>query len=398
MNDLQLSLYLEINSSSYIYYVSESDDQNNFKIIYETEIPLEGINKNGISDLEKVLNIIKKNIYIIEQKFDYTFKDIILILDNFNPTFINISGFKKLNGTQVLKENIIYILNTLKSCVNEIETKKNILHIFNSKFNLDNKNIENLPIGLFGDFYSHELCFSLINKNEYKNLQKIFNNCNLKIKKMLIKSFIKGASISENNKDTETFFHINIGKSNSKIFFFENNSLKLEQNYEFGSDIILKDISKITSLKIDMVKDILNKIELKNDMSSEDLIEENLFKGSVYRKIKKKLLYEIALARIKEIFEIILFKNINFKSYNKKTNKIFLELDCKTQLRSFKELYKTIILEKGSSKLNFTETQPSEKMLEAANRLVHFGWKKEAIPVSHSQKSVIARFFDRIFS
>ena len=130
MNDLQLSLYLEINSSSYIYYVSESDNQNNFKIIYETEIPLEGINKNGISDLEKVLNIIKKNIYIIEQKFDYTFKDIILILDNFNPTFINISGFKKLNGSQVLKENIIYILNTLKSCVDEIETKKKYTSYF----------------------------------------------------------------------------------------------------------------------------------------------------------------------------------------------------------------------------------------------------------------------------
>ena len=26
-------------------------------------------------------------------------------------------------------------------------------------FNLDNKKIENLPIGLFGDFYSHELSF-----------------------------------------------------------------------------------------------------------------------------------------------------------------------------------------------------------------------------------------------
>ena len=40
-----------------------------------------------------------------------------------------------------------------------------------------------------------------------------------------------------------------------------------------------------------------------------------------YRKIKKKLIYEIALARIKEISEIMLFKNINFKYY--KNSKIF---------------------------------------------------------------------------
>ena len=49
-----------------------------------------------------------------------------------------------------------------------------IIHIFNSKFNLDNKKIENLPIGLFGDFYSHELSFSLISLNNHKNLISIF--------------------------------------------------------------------------------------------------------------------------------------------------------------------------------------------------------------------------------
>ena len=69
------------------------------------------------------------------------FKEIILILDNFNFEFINFSGFKKLNGSQILNLNITYILNTLKSCVEEIETKKKVLHIFNSRFYLDNKKI-----------------------------------------------------------------------------------------------------------------------------------------------------------------------------------------------------------------------------------------------------------------
>ena len=45
--------------------------------------------------------------------------------------------------------------------------KKTILHIFNDKFILDQKNIENLPIGLFGNFYYHELCFFLFNTNDY---------------------------------------------------------------------------------------------------------------------------------------------------------------------------------------------------------------------------------------
>ena len=64
----------------------------------------------------------------------------VLILNNFNCSFINLSGFKKLNGSQLLKENITYILNMLKSYVDNIETKKKILHIFNSNFYLVQNN------------------------------------------------------------------------------------------------------------------------------------------------------------------------------------------------------------------------------------------------------------------
>ena len=171
-------------------------------------VAVQGINDKRISDLESVFNTIKENIYLIEQKFDYTFKEVILILDNFNPSFINLTGFKKLNGSQVLKENITYIINTLKSCLDKNESNKTILHIFNSKFILDKKNIENLPISLFGDFYSHELSFTLMNTNDYKNLNIIFDKCSLKIKKILIKSFILGANISDNFKNFDTFLKL----------------------------------------------------------------------------------------------------------------------------------------------------------------------------------------------
>ena len=125
-----------------------------------------------------------------------------------------------MNGSQILMENITYILNTLKSYVDKIEINKTILHIFNSKFNLDNKKITNLPVGLFGDFYSHELSFTLINSNDFKKIKNIFDKCNIRIKKILVKSFIKGANISDNQNNIDTFFLIEINEKNSKIFFF----------------------------------------------------------------------------------------------------------------------------------------------------------------------------------
>ena len=397
MKDIKLSLFIEINSSNIIFYAGECNEYMNFKIILKNEIPIVGIENNRVTDFDKVFNLIKENIFSIEHKINHTFKEVFLIIENFDPNFINISGYKKLNGSQILRENITYILNTLKSYVHEIENKKDILHIFNSNFYLDSKKIENLPIGLFGDFYSHELSFNLINTNDYKNLKNVFEKCNLKIKKILLKSFVQGSFLSENKEKADTFFYIKMNENNSKIFYFENNSLKFEQHFDFGESIILKDISKIISFNIDKVKIIINKIDFTNENINGELLEEEFFNGENYRKIKKKLIYDISMARIKEISELIIFKNINFLHYNKTPKKIYLELSSEKKFKSLNEIYKFAFSFNGFHEFRLLDSISNEEILSTAFKLVHFGWKKEAIPVTQSKKSILARFFEAIF-
>ena len=398
MEKFSLTLYLEINKSHCVFFVGESNDQNHFKIIYHLEIPLKGIESNRISNLNKAFHLIKENVYIIEQKFNHTFKEIVLVLENFNLSFINLSGYKKLNGSQVLRENITYILNVLKSYIDKIESKKTVLHIFNSKFHLDGKKIDNLPVGLFGDFYSHELSFALIDTKDYKNLHSIFDMCNLRIRKILLKSFVKGANLSDNNINIDTFFDIKIYDTSSKIFYFENNSLKFEQDFTFGYNIILRDISKITSLKISNVKSILNKFEFNKEIfKDDDFIEELFFKDETYRKIKKKLIYDIILARISEIFTLMISKNINLNYYKKTTKVIFFELNNQFQIKGLGEMYKNIFSLNGAFEVKFFDNSSPLSMLNTANKLVHYGWKKEAIPVAQTKKSLISRFFEAIF-
>ena len=100
------------------------DEHNNFKLLEKLSFSIDGMNDNKISDIDKITNLIKKNILLIEQKVNHAFNNVILILDNLDISFLNLSGFKKLNGTQIHKENITYILNSLKSCVDEFEKKK----------------------------------------------------------------------------------------------------------------------------------------------------------------------------------------------------------------------------------------------------------------------------------
>ena len=124
MQTYPLRLYVEINSLEYIFLVGKEDEKNNLKIIYKRNVPSRGVESDRISDFDLAFNIIKENIYLAEKKVNFIFKDTVIIINKFHYSFINLTGFKKLNGSQILKENITYILNSLKSNISEIEEKK----------------------------------------------------------------------------------------------------------------------------------------------------------------------------------------------------------------------------------------------------------------------------------
>ena len=140
-NDLKL--FVKINEKKYLFSlkIDENENLKLLKIIFD----IDQFGKNMIYEIDKISNTIKKNILIIEQELKFTFKDVVVILDNYEVSYLNITGFKKLNGTQVSKENITYILNSLKSTIDTYEVKRKILHIFNSKYLLDKKKLITYP-------------------------------------------------------------------------------------------------------------------------------------------------------------------------------------------------------------------------------------------------------------
>jgi len=391
-----LNLFIEINNLNFIFVVVERVDDNYSKIILKENIPIQGIEDNKITDYNLIFKIFKEKIYSLEQNLNFVFKEVIIILDNFNYSLISFSGFKKLNGSQLLKENITYILNFLKSQINESEKKKTILHIFNTKFTLDNKEMVNLPIGLFGNFYCHELSFFLLDNNDYHNLQQVFSDCNLKIKKIISKNFIEGATLTNSDSKLNHLFKIEISEEHSKITFMENSSLKYIQDFKFGSNLIINDISKVTGLKIDIIKKILINSNFA-EQKLEELVEKNFFEDNNYRKISKKLIIDIAKARIEELLEIILFENINTKFFLAKRISIFLKINDPLIFQKFSYSFKLFFSKKDNCNLNIIDNDELENFYNNANDIVQFGWKKEAVPIILEKRSILARLFNFLF-
>ena len=193
----------------------------------------------------------------------------------------------------------------------------------------------------------------LIKKNDLKNLENIFEACNLNIKKIFLNSFVEGSLISENNPNVENFFQIQINDNKSKIFYFENGSLKFEQEFSFGTKIILKDIIKITSLKLENINLILDDLNVKNNIEEKKLLDKKyFFNNQNYTKIKEKLIHEIIEARIQELSNLILLENINLENLIKKTNSIFLGISNELHQKAFRNFLNIIFLKRSSSKTN----------------------------------------------
>lgn len=392
-------LFVKINELNYTFVAGMYDDSHNFKVIDKKISISKGIKKKKFTDINEACETIKKNIEAIEDKINFVFKEITVIIENFEISCVNVSGFKKLNGSQVLKENISYILNLLKLAVIESEAQKTILHIFNSKSILDGINVENLPIGLYGDFYSHELTFFLIQNNDLKNIKQVFNKNNLEIKKIFLKEYSEGVQLIKQNESVETFFKITINKENSNISFFSQAAFRYTEDFNFGTNIILKDISKVCSLKYETVENILSNIFLGNkNFDDGEFIEKKYFLNENYRKIRKKLITDIVNARIEEIINIIYNKNINIRNINKNNVKIYASIKEKIILDNFEEDLKFYFSNQKNSELSFIPNSDFDQQAMYASNLSIYGWKKEALPVVQGKNSIITRIFKSLFS
>ena len=57
-----LTLFIEINNSEFIFVVSNNSDNDSFEILHKDIIPIQGISNNKISDYELISSVLKKNI------------------------------------------------------------------------------------------------------------------------------------------------------------------------------------------------------------------------------------------------------------------------------------------------------------------------------------------------
>ena len=393
-------LFIEINDEKFVFLVVEYNEDFNFKVIDSLIIKSEGVLQGKIIDVNASSKIIKENLNLIEKKINYTFKNTTIINNQDNFNCINISGFKKLSGSQILDTDISYILNQIKKTIVDNYSTYSLVHLFNSNFILDNQNLDNLPIGLYGDFYSHHLSFFLLPKNDLKNLKLTLNSCDVNVERIIFKTFAENLEKIKLKSSIKLSVLIKIGYNKSYISIFKNLSYIYSESFNFGSNIIMKDIVKLCSLDFNNVQNIFNDIcfdSIINSNDQENYLSQNYFKNESFRKISKQHLHEIIIARVEEIINLVYKKNINLQFIRKKNKYIEINFQDKNIYKNLKLTFAKIfpindIVETTES----TQDKCLESCLSSAE-LIGKGWEKEALPIIQAKKSVISKIFSALF-
>jgi cell division protein FtsA len=392
-------LIIDLNDNKIILLVISFNEKGDFKILKKIILESSGIQNGRIIDVEIVNRLLKKNINNAEEDLNYFFSNASVIINPNQISCLNVSGYKKLNGSQVLNEDIAYILNDIKKIILDSESNCSLVHLFNSNFSLDSDNLENLPIGLFGEFYNQNMTFFLVNKNILKNIKTVFNNCGLNIEKIILNSFVQGINLLSRNQLDKNFTILKLEKDRINISLFKNKSFVFTEDFNFGFNLILKDISKLCSLKIEEVKKFMKEIELKNIIENNDdsELEKKYFYISPYRKIKHRFILDIMTARLEELFEVCYKKNTNIKNL-RNNDKIYVYIYPSEYFKNIQYILEKSKITTSECIYNNSTDQNMLSALTGACELIGKGWEKEAIPVTDKKKSLISGFFSKLFS
>ena len=398
---------IELGNISIKCLIFRINNDDTSEILSTSTIKSEGIHNGAIVNLAKASNAIRLCINTAEKEVGVLLKKINVVVEQ--PEFLctKLSKNKKINGSKIQKEDIEFLLKEAKKQVTLNDDRQSIIHIFNHNYVVDGKTFLEEPIDVYADYLSHEITFVTMPKNNIKNINQVFIECDIEVERFISCTFALGVKLLNNNELQTGSILINMGYEKTSLGIFKNLALVHSITLPVGVNHIIKDISKVCSLNLEESKIIRNKIDFsfhnnKELFDEKDYLKNNYFTFSNYRKISKSLILNIARARINEIFEMIK-KQISLTGPASIFEENLFIVGGGSNLSNV-EKYCSDFFKANVKKLNENNgTKNKDDSYEkfssclGAVKIIKDGWETEAIPESVNMHSQKTSFFSRIF-
>ncbi len=378
-----------------------TNESGNSEILSASTVNSDGIHNGVITSIKKASNAIRSCISLAEKKAGISLKKINVILEQSEFLCTKFSKHRKISGSQIQKEDIEFLLKEAKKQVMLNDDRQSIIHIFNHNYIVDGKTFSDEPMGVYADHLSHEITFITMPKNNIKNINEVFYECDIEVERFISSTFSLAVNVLSESELKMGSLLINIGFKKISLGFFKNLALIHSLTIPIGVNHITQDISKVCSLNMEESEVIKNKIDYSLDNNSElfnedGFLKSNFFNESTFRKISKSLILNVVNARLDEILEKI-EKQINLTRFNLNLDKYFFITGGGSKLINL-ETYFSKFLGMQIKKVQEKNKQ-NEKFAPClgASKIIKDGWETEAIPQLEGHKSKKMSFLTKIF-
>jgi len=386
-----------INLKCLIFKINKNNDT---EILSATRTPSEGIYNDVVMNLKKASDSIRKSISTAEKEAKVSLKKIHVVFEQ--PDFLctRFSKHKKIDDSKIHRHDIEFLLKEAKKQLMLNDKNQSIIHIFNHNYIVDGKIFIEEPINVFADSLTHEMTFITAPKNNLRNVNQVFLDCDIEIERLISKTFALGVELFDTQELQDGIVLINLGAKKISLGLFRNLALVHSITFPLGIDHIANDILKVCSLNLEESFTIRNNIDFlfknnKNLFDENNFLKKDFFIDSKFRKISKDLIFNIAKARVDEIFEMLkkqlVLAGFNFNSgvnlilTGKGSNHTNIDQYCK----NFFEL-NTIVRRNENLEKNFSACMGGVKIISE-------GWETEAIPEIKPKSIEKVGFLRKIF-
>ena len=381
-------------------------NNNNAEILSTSITPSEGIHNDVVVNISKASKAIRSCISNAEEKAKILLKKINVVFEQ--PDFLctKFSKNKKINGSKIHKGDIEFLLKEAKKQLVLNDSKKSIVHIFNYNYIVDGKTFAEEPIGVYADSLTHEITFISAPKNNLKNINQVFIDCDIEIERLISRTFALGVKLL-NQKELEFGAAIlDLGSEKISFGIFKNLALVHSITFPIGINHITKDISKVCSLDLYESENIRNNIDFLFQNSQKifdenDYLKKIYFIDSGFRKISKNLILSVVKARLDEIFDI-LKKQLIVPGFNLASEINLLLAGGGSNLFNIEKCFINFFGPnvKRVDKNSVEKDKDLEKNIASclgALEIIKDGWETEAIPETVGKNIEKTSFFAKIF-
>ena len=399
---------IELGNVKIKFIIVKNDKDNISEILATSTTNTEGIHNGTITNPKKASDVIRSCISKAEKKAGVSIKKINVVIEQ--PEFLctKLSKNRKINGSKVQKEDISFLLREGKKQVNLNDARQSIIHIFNHNYIVDGKTFIEEPINIYADYLSHEMTFVTMPKNNIKNINQTFIDCDIEVERFISSIFASSIELLNQEDLYKGSILIDFGFEKTSLGLFKNLALVNSLTLPIGVNHLVKDVSKICSLSLEESRNIIKKFNFSISdnnhlFNEENNLKKDFFSSSNFRKISKSLILNIIKTRIDEILELIK-KQIFLSGFSSNIAQNFFFIGGGSHLVSIDKYFSNFFqieirkIEKYGKNNNEDNLAENFSSCLGAFKLIKNGWETEAIPESMDAFSQKQGFLGKIFS